>query len=702
MYKYLLQWLCLGGSFGELGQGRNTAAVTKNAGSSIINLNFHMILFSDIETLSLKSKRYLPAVKSLCGNKISDLLLYLPTALVHRTIIDNIYKAQIGDNIVIQDSVHKHIAPFSTKQPYTILGESGLNIKLFQYKAGYIKKYLDIGSKISVAGKISSIATIIHPDYIKLGHQDIPLIEAIYPLSQRTGKFFFNNLMQKALKKIPTLKEWIPSNVLDLYDWDSWKNSMITIHNPENINKFNKAMERLAYDEILVHYFIASKIKQSSSGISIKGDGNLRNSFIKTLGYNLTNGQYNSLNEIYKDQYEKKRMFRILQGDVGSGKTLVAILSMLNTVEAGYQAAFMVPTDLLAMQHYDWIKNNIKINIELLIRKKKQTSLENIKTGAAMIVIGTHALFQEKVHFKSLGLVVIDEQHKFGVTQRAQLAEKGRDTDVLLMTATPIPRTLNMTIYRNMDISIIPDKPQGRKDIITSIIVHSKIDILIQRIEKKQGKTFWVCPLVEESEHLDLVSAKQRFEYVLKKVDSNNKKILLAHGKMTSSERKSVFNQFKEFHNAILITTTIVEVGIDIPEADLVIIENAERFGLAQLHQIRGRVGRGDKQSFCILILGKYTKHNSIIRLKVLQQYQDGFKIAEEDLKSRGSGEFIGTKQSGWARFIFFNIYKHQHILQYARLHAEELTSQNNIGDLEVFMRTLGKSIATPAIQLFS
>ena len=442
----------------------------------------------------------------------------------------------------------------------------------------------------------------------------------------------------------------------------SWNKSIKELHKPENIGKYKSNFyQRLAYDEIFSTFLVNSEIRKKIKKIKKKNkiiNINKQNSLIKNLDFSLTNDQIKSLNEINKDLGSSNKMFRLLQGDVGSGKTIVSLLAAINTINSGFQVAIMAPTEILARQHYNLAKKifHKNINIEVISGKseykKKKEILKRLENNQIDIIFGTHAIFQKKVIFKKLGLIIIDEQHKFGVNQRKRLSDKGGiDCDVLLMTATPIPRTLTMTIYGDMDISIIREKPKNRKSIKTYSKLEAKIEDVLKFINKEiklNNQIFWVCPLIEESKKLDHSSAVKKFEYLKKKFPNQ---VCLLHGKTDLEEKNAILNNFLNNKFKILVSTTIIEVGVDFPNANVIVIENANKFGLSQLHQLRGRVGRGDKDSTCILMFKSNLSENAKKRIKILKDNNDGFLISEEDMKLRGFGDILGFKQSGIKNF---------------------------------------------------
>jgi len=461
---------------------------------------------------------------------------------------------------------------------------------------------------------------------------------------------------------LPVFNEWHSESIISKFKNISWNNSIKELHKPENIGKYKSNFyQRLAFDEIFSTFLVNSEIRKKIRKIKKKNkviNFNKQNSIIDKLDFSLTSDQQKSLNEINKDLSSPNKMFRLLQGDVGSGKTIVSLLAAINCVNSGFQVAFMAPTEILARQHFMLAKKIFpkNLNIDLIsgkseykLKKEIYKKLENNKID---FIFGTHAIFQKKVIFKKLGLIIIDEQHKFGVSQRKKLSDKGGpNCDVLLMTATPIPRTLTMTIYGDMDISIIREKPKNRKPIKTYSKLEVKIEDVLKFIKKEinlGNQIFWVCPLIEESKKLDHSSAIKKYEYLESKFPNQ---VCLLHGKTNVDEKNEILSNFLNNRFKILVSTTIIEVGIDFPNANTIIIENANKFGLSQLHQLRGRVGRGDKDSTCILMFKSNLSENAKKRIKILKDTNDGFLISEEDLKLRGFGDILGFKQSGVKNF---------------------------------------------------
>lgn len=673
-------------------------------------------------------KRSLDFEKEL---KVIDLLYHKPEKVLFRKENPDLRTVQDGDLITVKVVVDDYKIPYKNYQPHKILchNQTGFITVVYFKMLDYMKPMFKEGNEIIISGKVEKFNNelqMTHPDYVN--NQNIPNYEQIYPLTAGLINKNLRQNIQKILQKIPDLPEWLPNDLLFENGWKSWKESILSMHNAKNDNELldnSPYIERLAFDELLANQIsfnlVKEKIKsENQKDIFTNKNNSLKKHFLELLPFELTNDQKNVIQEIEDDLYSQKRMLRLVQGDVGSGKTVVAFLSMLPFLENHKQIAFMVPTSILATQHFEWLKNicaksnnieiidynelasskknlenslldfdknekNIKIKIALLTGKikgkKREKILNALKNGDIDILIGTHAIFQEKVEFKNLEYVVIDEQHKFGVAQRLNLIEKGKNTDTLIMTATPIPRTLALTIYGDMDISTIKEKPKNRKEIITTSLQKERFNDLITRIKEKikeNEKIYWICPLIDESENLPATPVFQRYEEFKKFF--KEEELGLLHGKMTEEEKDKIMADFSDKNGLakILVSTTVVEVGVDVPDATIIIIESPERFGLSQIHQLRGRVGRGDKQSYCILFYEKLT--NSLRkRMEILKNSSDGFYIAEEDLKLRGSGEMLGVKQSGYQEYLIANLSTHYTLLLQASKLAKQIVKDKNL-----------------------
>ena len=601
-------------------------------------------------------------------NNIFDLLWKLPKSFTDRSLSSKINNLKIGENQTITIIPKKYFFPRIRNLPNKVIcaDDTGeLDCIFFNSYEGYIKKILPMGKEVTISGKIGRFRNryqLTNPKYVSEDSSLIKQKHNSYSLSDGISEKVYNKIINQIIDKLPILDEWHSKHILAKFDNISWNESIKNLHKPENIGKFkNNFYQRLAYDEIfstfLVHSEIRKKIKRNKKKNKIL-DLEKQKEIINKLSFILTKDQLKSLGEINEDLNSPNKMFRLLQGDVGSGKTIVSLLAAYNTVNSGFQVAIMAPTEILARQHFNLCKKifDNELNIALISgksdNKEKKDILSKLSKNKIDIIFGTHAIFQKKVIFENLGLIIIDEQHKFGVNQRKRLSDKGGiNCDVLLMTATPIPRTLTMTIYGDMDISIIREKPKTRKSIKTYSKLENKIDDVIKFVKKEinfGNQIFWVCPLIEESKRVDHSSAIKKFEY-LKKIFP--KQVSLLHGKTTIDEKEHILNSFLKNEFKILVSTTIIEVGIDFPNANVIIIENANKFGLSQLHQLRGRVGRGTKESSCILMFKSNLSDNAKKRINILKGSNDGFVISEEDMAIRGFGDILGFKQSGIKNF---------------------------------------------------
>ena len=625
-------------------------------------------LLSDLTALKGVGVKTTNLLKKKNINNLFDLLWKLPKSYTDRSSSSKIKDLKIGENQTVTVIPQKYLFPRIRNLPNRVIcsDDSGkLDCVFFNSYEGYVKKILPLGKEITISGKISYFKNkyqLTNPKYISEDSSLIKQVHNQYSLTEGISEKVYNKIIGQIISELPELDEWHSNQIVKKFGNLSWNNSIVELHKPENIGKYrDNFYQRLAYDEIFSTFLVNSEIRKKIKKIKKKRkkiNFNLQNNLINKLSFSLTNDQVNSLKEINKDLSTSTKMFRLLQGDVGSGKTIIALLSAYNTINSGYQVAFMAPTEILARQHYNLAKEIFpgSKKIELISGKSdyknKKIILEKLKNNKIDIIFGTHAIFQKKVSYKKLGLIIIDEQHKFGVNQRKKLSDKGGDDcDVLLMTATPIPRTLTMTMYGDMDLSIIKEKPKSRKPIKTYSKLESKIDDVLKFIKKEinsGNQIFWVCPLIEESKKLDHTSAVNKFEF-LKKLFPNQ--VLLLHGKTEINEKEKILSNFQKNKFQILVSTTIIEVGIDFPNANVIIIENANKFGLSQLHQLRGRVGRGDKDSTCILMFKSNLSENAKKRINILKQSNDGFFISEEDMKIRGFGDLLGFKQSGIKNF---------------------------------------------------
>ena len=632
-----------------------------------IKRNYEYLLsnLSSLKGVGIKTTNLL---KKKRINNIFDLLWKLPKSSTDRSKSSKIKDLRIGENQTITVIPQKYNFPRIRNLPNRVecSDESGvIECIFFNSYEGYIRKILPLGKEITISGKISLFRNkyqITNPKYVSEDSSLIKKQHNTYSLTEGISEKVYNKIISQIIEKLPFLEEWHSTNILKNFKNIGWNEAIKDLHKPENVGKYNESFyKRLAYDEIFSTFLVNSeirkkikKIKKMSKSLNI----NKQKQFIANLNFELTNDQKKTLTEINRDLNSSTKMFRLLQGDVGSGKTIVSLIAAFNTVNAGFQVAIMAPTEILARQHYSLAKKILPkgIIIDLVSSKtcsiKKKDILKRLKENKIKIIFGTHSIFQKKVHFHKLGLIIIDEQHKFGVSQRKKLSDKGgKDCDVLLMTATPIPRTLTMTIYGDMDLSIIKEKPRARKPIKTYSKLENKIDDVIQFIKKEisyGNQVFWVCPLIDESKKIDHSSVIKKFEYL---VNLFPNEVDLIHGKTDIEKKEKILNRFLNKRFSILVSTTIIEVGIDFPNANVIVIENANKFGLSQLHQLRGRVGRGAKESTCILMFKSNLSENAKKRINILKRSNDGFFISEEDMKLRGFGDVLGFKQSGIKNF---------------------------------------------------
>jgi len=656
-------------------------------------------LFDPIKSLKGIGPKTLQLFEKLCGTKIIDLLLTIPRGLKKREYIKEITDKYLKKEIAIEIIIEKHLPQFNPKMPYKILCKNNNNeieIIFFRGYVKYLKKILPVGEKRIVCGKLGKIENkyqIIHPENIspieELSYLHGSL--SLYSLTKGLTMSFYRKSINQALGKIIDIPEWIKEDILKRNNWLSWRKTIELLHKPKNLDdkKILELRERLAFDEALSHYIklliTKEKLKKNICH-KIEVDKEIKKKILSKIFFSLTNSQLKVIKEIEDDLNKENPMLRLLQGDVGSGKTIVALLTLANVFKKNIQAALMVPTEILAIQHYNYFSDlfkDTKVNIVLLTSKinskEKESVQKKIENGKAQIIIGTHAIFQKNINFKDLGYVIIDEQHRFGVHQKFQLSAKGCNPHILVMTATPIPRTLALTMYGNMNISKITEMPSNRKKIETIVTSSNNVSKIIKRLDNiidKKLNAFWVCPLIDESEKLDLTAATNRFEK-LKKIFGNNVGII--HGKMDIEEKKEIIDKFKSKEILILVSTTIIEVGIDVPDATVMIIEESNRFGLSQLHQLRGRIGRSDRKSTCVLIykeknLNEYSKK----RINTIKNTNDGFKIAEEDLKLRGFGEILGTRQSGYQLFKILDPLTDIRIMEDALNEAKSIFENRN------------------------
>ena len=641
-------------------------------------------LFAEATTLPGIGPKLGKLLGEFTGDRVIDLLHHLPSNLIDRQYRPPLNLVEDGRIATFEVEVVKHEAPPRRNLPYRILCQNDtgyLSLVFFHARGDWLGKAMPEGAMRMVSGRVERFRDnlqIVHPDHMlsKTAFEALPVIEPVYPLTAGLSAKVLMKAIQAALPNLPDLPEWQDEEWLRKQGWKSWKASIRQAHRPEAndaLEADHPARARLAYDELLAHQLVLALVRRQRkqvAGRAYPAQSDLPEKMLALLPFPLTGSQESAISDIRSDMSAPNRMLRLLQGDVGSGKTVVAVMAMLQAVENGAQAALMAPTEILARQHAEtlgpWL-DALGVRWQLMTARNKgklrSESLAALAAGDVQIAIGTHALFQEDVVFQDLGLAVVDEQHRFGVQQRMALSSKGDGVDVLVMTATPIPRTLTLTAYGDMDVSRMPDKPPGRKPVDTRVISMDRYDEVVQSLGNAmaQGaRVYWVCPLVSESELVDLAAAEDRAKALTALYGDA---VGLVHGQMPAAEKDAVMARFAAGDISILVATTVIEVGVNVPEATIMVIEHAERFGLAQLHQLRGRVGRGLDKSSCVLLYRGPLGETSQARLSIMRETEDGFRIAEEDLRLRGAGEVLGTRQSGLPSFRLADLEAHADLL---------------------------------------
>jgi ATP-dependent DNA helicase RecG len=621
-------------------------------------------LFAEVEVLKGIGPALAKPLHRLKLDRVVDILFHLPVSWIDRKPVAALDEADVGRTITVTVTARDY-RQSGGRGPFRIFAEDGAgNYVTLTYfnNPGWGKKQLPLGEARIVSGRLDRYGQelqMVHPDYVLPPAEaaTIPAREPVYPLSEGLTNHRLGDLAAQALARRPALAEWIEPSLRAKQAWPDWADALETAHRDPAAAE---ARERLAYDEVFANQLALMLVRASSrrrKGLPLRGDGRLRDAL--KLPYEATGAQRRAGAEIEGDLQQEVPMLRLLQGDVGSGKTLVALIAMLAAVEAGAQAALLAPTEILARQHYDTLSRQLAglpVNVAILTGREKgrarESCLMGLADGSIHILVGTHAIFQQAVAYRKLGLAVVDEQHRFGVAQRMMLSQKAeRPPHLLVMTATPIPRTLTLTHYGEMDVSRLDEMPPGRRPIETRVISDERLPDVIDGLGRHiaQGKqAYWVCPLVEESEVSDLAAAEERARLLSLRFGD---KVGVVHGRMKGPDKDAVMDAFARGRIAVLVATTVIEVGVDVANASLMIVEHADRFGLAQLHQLRGRVGRGDQHSICLLLRGNILSETARARLTLMRETNDGFRIAEEDLRLRGAGEILGTRQSGEAQF---------------------------------------------------
>ena len=684
-------------------------------------------LFAATTSLAGVGAKLASVLEKRVGSYVIDVLRHLPIGLIDRRQRPALDAVVDGSMATIEILVIKHDRPpRGTRRPYRVFCQNDtgeLELVFFHAHNDYIAKQLPIGERRIVSGRVELFqgrVQMAHPDHIVVPEHSasMPLLEPVYPLTAGLTPKILRRTIADALKRIPDLPEWIPAPIMAEHNWPNFADAMRAVHAPQSETDLlptSPARARLAFDELLANQLALSMVRRQASdtapGRCFAPQGQLLTALTADLPFEMTAAQQNAINEITADQAAPKRMLRMLQGDVGSGKTLVALAAMLTVAETGAQAALLAPTEVLARQHHaslNALLRPLKMEVGLLLgqgrtnnaaaddalpngvnhapRTRKDT-LAAMADGTISLVVGTHALLSDTAIFHDLGLAVIDEQHRFGVRQRILLGEKGRDVDVLVMTATPIPRSLAMTAYGDLDHSRLDEKPVGRLPIDTRAMAKDRLNEIFDGLRRAlhDGKrAYWICPLVDESDKLDIAAAEDRFTALTHALAGIG--VALAHGKMKAAERDAAMQAFRTGQAQLLVATTVVEVGVDVPEASIIVIEHAERFGLAQLHQLRGRVGRSTAQSSCLLVYQPPLSETANKRLSVMRDTNDGFVIAEEDLNLRGPGEFLGQRQSGVPEFVLADLAAHRNLLAIAREQAQIMLAGNGMHHINLLL----------------
>ncbi|MEM8694345.1 MAG: ATP-dependent DNA helicase RecG [Pseudomonadota bacterium] len=628
-----------------------------------------------------------------------DLLMTLPFSGVDRARKESVRDVTAPAVATVEVMIGEHYPPRTRGRPYRVQvtdAQTSFQLVFFHARGDYLQKLLPTGQRRVVSGKVElfdGVAQIVHPDHVLpiAEANDIPVFEPVYPLHAGISQKLMWKATRSALGMLPQLSEWIDPELKKREGWPGWHAALATAHAPVSLTALSPndpARQRLAYDELFAHQItlaLARATVRRAKGTPSHGDGALRDKVLAALPYAPTNAQTRAMAEIATDLGTDLRMNRLLQGDVGSGKTLVALMALLTVVEAGGQGVMMAPTEILARQHLEGLQplaESAGVVLEILTGRDKaaqrRVKLDALAAGEIDILVGTHAVFQKDVVFHDLRLAVIDEQHRFGVAQRMELGAKGRAVDVLVMTATPIPRSLALAQYGDMDVSVLDEKPPGRTPVQTALISTGRMDEVVEHLRGAvtQGRqAYWVCPLVEESEVVDMTAAEERFKQL--RAAFGEGVVGLVHGQMPPAEKDAAMARFVAGETKVLVATTVIEVGVNVPNASIMMIERAESFGLAQLHQLRGRVGRGAAASTCLLIYQAPLSESGRRRLEILRETEDGFRISEEDLAMRGAGDVIGTAQSGIPRFRIADLERQAGLMALAQSDARKLLNDD-------------------------
>ncbi|MBY5988711.1 ATP-dependent DNA helicase RecG [Roseovarius atlanticus] len=656
-------------------------------------------LFAELETLEGVGPKTAKTLEALHISKPRDLLFTLPHSGIDRRKRDTVQGADLPGTVTVEVTVGRHDPPRSRGRPYRIQVEDSsvaFQLVFFNGRDDYLNRVLPTGARRVVSGKVElfdGMAQMVHPDHILPVEEagEIPDFEPVYPLTAGVTQKTMAKAVRSALARAPDLAEWIDASQKAQGGWPDWHAALEQAHSPAKMGDLaatDPARTRLAYDEFMAHQLtlaLARARMRRGKGRVSEATGRLQAKVRAALPYTPTGAQARAIEEIAADMAAPLRMNRLLQGDVGAGKTLVALMALLVAVEAGGQGVMMAPTEILARQHLEGLRplaESAGVVLELLTGRDKgaerRAKLEALQRGDIHILVGTHAVFQKDVEFHDLRLAVVDEQHRFGVRQRLELGRKGQAVDVLVMTATPIPRSLALAQYGDMDVSILDEKPPGRKPIKTALTNMSRMQEVVEHLRgaiAEGRQAYWVCPLVEESEVMDLTSAEERFRHLRAALGEG--RVGLVHGQMPPADKDAAMAAFQAGETSVLVSTTVIEVGVDVPNASIMVIERAEHFGLAQLHQLRGRVGRGEAQSTCLLMYQAPLSEGGQRRMDTMRETEDGFRIAEVDLEMRGVGDLIGTAQSGLPRFRVADMEAQAGLMATAQTDARKLLADD-------------------------
>ncbi|GAA6187244.1 ATP-dependent DNA helicase RecG [Litorivita sp. NS0012-18] len=656
-------------------------------------------LFAELTTLEGVGPKIAQNFANMHVERPRDLLLTMPHSGIDRRVKDTVQGADLPAHLTVEVLVGQHRPPRNRGGAYRINvedSEGAFQLVFFHANDRYLNAHLPEGSRRVVSGKVElfdGIANMVHPEYMLPVEEagTIPAFEPVYPLTAGVTRAVMLKAATSALSKAPQLAEWIDPAQKRVEKWPDWRAALEAAHRPqkaEDLAATAPARARLAYDEFMAHQLtlgLARAKMRRGKGVVSQGTGRLQSRVLSALPYRPTGAQSRAIEEISHDMAQPLKMNRLLQGDVGAGKTLVAFMALLVAVEAGGQGVMMAPTEILARQHLEGLRplaESAGVVVEILTGRDKsgerRAKLEALGAGKINILVGTHAVFQKDVEFADLRLAVVDEQHRFGVRQRLELGRKGAGVDVLVMTATPIPRSLALAQYGDMDVSVLDEKPPGRKPIKTAMISMGRMEEVVDHLRRAiaEGRQcYWVCPLVEESEVVDLSSAEERFKTLRAALGEGV--VGLVHGQLPPEQKDAAMRAFQKGETAVLVATTVIEVGVDVPNATIMVIERAESFGLAQLHQLRGRVGRGDAASTCLMLYQSPLSEAGERRLTTLRESEDGFRIAEVDLEMRGAGDLIGTAQSGLPRFRVADVEAQSGLMATAQSDARKLLAED-------------------------